>query len=193
MQTFKNFFVKYVIMLTSYTYLHNIIFKLMELSPYFVRYLVFKLRLKHMGKFVHIDYDCDFRYHSKISIGDNVTINRGCKFFGSYYSKDVEIKIGSNVKIAPYVKIFSAGHDHRKLDLPDNAKSVVIEDFVWIGGNCIVLPGVTIGEGAIIGAGAIVSKDIPPWTIAVGNPAKVINNRTLSENEKIELTQYYCR
>lgn len=59
---------------------------------------------------------------------------------------------------------------------------VVIHDKVWIGFNAIVLKGVTIGEGAIVGAGAVVTKDVPPWTVVAGNPAKVI--REIAENER---------
>lgn len=65
-------------------------------------------------------------------------------------------------------QIFTAGHVHRP---------VRIENDVWVGANCVILPGVTIGEGAVIGAGSIVTKSIPPFAIAVGNPARVIRTR----------------
>jgi acetyltransferase-like isoleucine patch superfamily enzyme len=59
------------------------------------------------------------------------------------------------------------------------SKEVVIEDDVWLGYNVIVLPGVTIGKGSVIGAGSVVSKDIPPYSIAIGNPARVIKKREI--------------
>jgi acetyltransferase-like isoleucine patch superfamily enzyme len=178
----KNFFKKYVVMLASYTYLHNLIYKLIELLPYPLRYLFFKIRLKHMGKGVYIDYECDFRYHGKVSIGDGTIINRGCKIFGSHYNKTVEVKIGKNCKLAPYVKIFAAGHDPRFLDLPNNGDSITIGDYVWVGGNSVILQGITVGEGAIIGAGSVVTKDVKPYTIVGGVPAKFIKKREIEKD-----------
>jgi virginiamycin A acetyltransferase len=60
-------------------------------------------------------------------------------------------------------------------------KEVVIEDDVWLGYNVTVLPGVTIGQGSVIGAGSVVTSDIPPYTVAVGNPAKVIKTREFKQ------------
>lgn len=77
--------------------------------------------------------------------------------------------LSSNHNIPPYPDpIFSAGHSHAK---------VIIHKDVWIGANCIILPGVTIGEGAVIAAGSIVTKDIPAFAIAMGIPAKVKSSR----------------
>lgn len=65
-------------------------------------------------------------------------------------------------------RIFGAGHVYRK---------VVIENDVWVGGNCMILPGVTIGQGAVVGGGSVVVRSIPPFAVAVGNPAKVVRMR----------------
>ncbi|MFZ7119511.1 MAG: acyltransferase [Eubacteriaceae bacterium] len=173
------YFKKYIIMLGGYSYVHSISNKIIDLLPYPLRHIIYKLRLKNLGTGVYIDYECDFRYHKKISIGDNTIINRGVKIFGSFYSKDVEIVIGKNCKLAPYVKIFSAGHDHSYLGLPDNAASIIIEDYVWVGGGSIITQGVTLGEGSIVGAGSVVTKDVAPYTIVGGVPAKFIKNREI--------------
>lgn len=99
-----------------------------------------------------------------------------------------EVRIGSNVLIAS--KVFISDHGHGRYgnedvnDSPDmpptlrplNTNPVVIEDNVWIGELVSVLPGVTIGYGSVIGAGSVVTKDIPPHSIAVGSPAKVIRS-----------------
>ena len=61
--------------------------------------------------------------------------------------------------------------------LPENDQDVTIEDGVWVGCNVTILKGVTIGRGAVVGAGSLVTKDIPPYSIAVGNPARVIKSR----------------
>lgn len=169
-----------IFLYSMYSYLINILYLMMEIFPPFARNLVFKLVFKKVGKNCLLDYKTFFRYPSRISIGDNVTINRECALYASYMVKNVEIKIGNNVALSPHVRIFTATHDYSTLDLDDIAASVIIEDFAWIGGGAIILPGVTIGEGAVIGAGSIVSKNIPPYCVAVGNPARVIKSRVLS-------------
>ncbi|TDR82962.1 sugar O-acetyltransferase [Paludibacterium purpuratum] len=88
-----------------------------------------------------------------------------------------EVVIGSNVLIAPNVQIYTATHplDYRpRRDWHTTCKKVVIEDDCWIGGGAIILPGVTIGARSVIGAGSVVTRDVPPDSMAVGNPARVI-------------------
>lgn len=163
-----------------YSYIINFFFLIMELLPPFARNLIFKLLFKKVGRNCLLDYKTYFRYPSRISLGDNVTINRDCALYASYMVNQVEIKIGNNVALSPHVRIFTATHDYSSLGLDDTAASVIIEDYAWIGGGAIILPGVTIGEGSVIGAGAVVSKSVPPYSVAVGNPARVIKARTLS-------------
>ena len=170
---------KKLFLFNSYSYLNSIFYLLMEIVPPCIRNIIFKLILKKLGKKCLLDYRTYFRYPSKISIGDNVFINRGCSLYASYMVPDVEIKIGNNVVLSPHVQIFTASHDYSALDLADVAASVIIEDNVWIGGGTIILPGVTIGQGAAIGAGSIVSRSIPPYCLAVGSPACVIKKREL--------------
>jgi len=84
--------------------------------------------------------------------------------------------------------IYTANHEFKKNSLPmikqgfQKNKPVIIDDDVWIGGRVIILPGIHIYEGSIIGAGSIVTKNVAPYTIVAGNPAKVINIRKSSEN-----------
>lgn len=163
----------------SYSFLENSLYGILNILPHFLRKLIIKCLLKSMGKDVYIDHEVYIRYPKKMSIGNNVTINRGCKFFCSHYNKEAKIMIGNNVGIAPYVTFLSAGHDHEYLNVPNTGDSIVIKDYVWIGSRSIILQGVTIGEGAVIGAGSIVTKDIPDWSIAVGNPAKVVKKRKI--------------
>ena len=171
---------KALLLFNVYSYLENLFYIITNLLPHPIRILFFTFMFKKMGKHVFIDHWCYFRYASQICIGDNVSINRKCSIYGSYYNKDIQIVIGNNVSLAPEVKIFAASHNYHDLGLPDYGKSVYIGDFVWIGGGAVILPGVSIGEGAIIGAGSIVTKDIPAWSIAVGNPAKVIKKRIVT-------------
>ena len=81
--------------------------------------------------------------------------------------------------IGPNVSIFSAGHDPMTSNLKDNYGRVTIENDVWIGGDTTILQGVTIHEGAVIGAGSVVVKDVPAWTVSVGNPARVVKDRVI--------------
>ncbi|MFR1618736.1 sugar O-acetyltransferase [Megamonas funiformis] len=136
-----------------------------------------------IGNNVKIDvpFYCDYGQH--ISIGNNVIININCTFVDCN-----KITIGNNVLIASNVQIYTATHPVNISDrLLDNwsynnphaffntySLPVTIEDNVWIGGGVIILPGVTIGKNSVIGAGSVVNKSIPPNSLAVGNPCKVI-------------------
>lgn len=112
---------------------------------------------------------------TSISIGNNVTINRNTLVIG-------KIKIGNDVMIAPNCVIVGSNHVFSRTDIPMcahdiSSKGIVIEDDVWIGANCTVLDGVKISKGCVVGGGSVVTKSIPPYSIAVGNPAKVIKGR----------------
>jgi acetyltransferase-like isoleucine patch superfamily enzyme len=166
---------------SSYSYLLNLVYWMMELLPNPMRILAFRLMLGSVGKAALIDYGVYFRYPSKISLGNNVAINRDCAFYAVHQAVGGTITIGNNVALGPHVRVFAGGHDYGTTDLLVTAAPVVVHDFVWIGGNSTILQGVTIGEGAVIGAGSVVSRDIPPYGIAAGNPAKVIKYRELSK------------
>ena len=130
--------------------------------------------LLSMGKNVEINHNVTL-WGSDISIGNNVQINPNSSIYGN-------VKIGNNVMIAPNCMIAGGNHNFSDISIPiryqgDNSKGIVIEDDVWIGANCVVLDGVNIQKGSIIGAGSIVTKDIPEFSIAVGNPCKVIRKR----------------
>ena len=122
----------------------------------------------------HVDYGCN------IYFGNNCEVNMNCTFLD-----DNKIIIGDNVLIAPNVQIYTAYHPTHYLDrftISENetfnfcktqTAPVIIGKNVWIGGGAIILPGVTIGDNTVIGAGSVVTKDIPADTIAYGNPCKV--------------------
>ncbi|WP_051286803.1 acyltransferase [Paenibacillus taiwanensis] len=165
-----------------YSYLFNLFYIILDLLPPFIRQVLFKIMFKKFGKDNNVDYKTYFRYPSKIRLGNNVWINRGCQIFGSFHIKDAEIIFGDNVALGPNVTIFSASHDYKYLNLPDTAGSVIIKNDVWIGGNSTILPGVVLGEGCVIGAGSVVTKSIPPYCIAVGNPAVVIKRREINND-----------
>lgn len=97
------------------------------------------------------------------------------------YSVD-KINIGSKVAISREAFICTASHDITKPNRPLITAPIRICDGVWIGARAIILPGVTIGEGAVVAAGAVVTKDVAPWSVVGGNPAKFIKKRELSDD-----------
>lgn len=128
-----------------------------------------------------VDYDTYIRYPHKVKIGNDVAINRGCHFFPSLLSREAFITLSDRVVLGPQVTFYGAGQDPRGRDLPDIAASITVESGVYIGGNSVIRYGVTIGEGAVVAAGSIVVKNVDPWTIVGGMPAKFIANRELTD------------
>jgi maltose O-acetyltransferase len=113
-------------------------------------------------------------YGSNIELGDNVFFNFNCVVL------DVaKVTIGSYVLIGPNVQIYTATHPldaQKRREGQELGKPIVIGDDVWIGGSAVICPGVTIGNKSVIGAGAVVVKDVPPNVVVGGNPAKVLKN-----------------
>ena len=112
-----------------------------------------------------------------VEIGENANIGSNCQIFSAK-----KVRIGKNVLIAAYTYLVGGGHIYEDPDLPiieqgRTASGIEIGDNVWLGAAVKVLDGVSIGEGAIIAAGAVVTEDIPPFAIAGGIPAKVIKQR----------------
>ncbi len=107
-------------------------------------------------------------------VGRNSQINRGCCL-----DARAPLSIGKNVSLSPEVMILTTQHDLEDGDFALEGKPVTIEDHVWIGSRAIVLPGVTIGRGAVVAAGAVVTSDVPPRSIVGGVPAKNIGRRGL--------------
>ncbi|KJZ79637.1 hypothetical protein HIM_01106 [Hirsutella minnesotensis 3608] len=127
-----------------------------------------------VGRHVAVEtpFTCDYGYN--ICIGHHVNIGRNCTV------NDVcEVKIGDNCVLGPNVSIFTAvlPIDPKKRQGgqgPQHGRAVTIEQDCWIGGGAIILPGRTIGKGSTVGAGSIVTKDVPPFTVVAGNPARVL-------------------
>jgi acetyltransferase-like isoleucine patch superfamily enzyme len=112
-----------------------------------------------------------------LEIGDNVGIAQNC-----FIQVRGNVTIGNNVIFGPGVYVFSENHNFDDPDLPvvvqgETRKGVTIEEGVWIGSRAIILDGVNIGKNSIVAAGSVVNKDIPPYSIAGGVPAKVIKER----------------
>lgn len=124
--------------------------------------------------FINPPFYCDYGTH--IHVGKNFFANYNCTII------DVaKVIIGDYCQMAPNVAIYTAGHpihpDTRNT-LYEYGKEVRIGNSVWIGGNTVIMPGVTIGDCCVIGAGSVVTRDIPAWTVAAGNPCRVIREIT---------------
>ena len=138
---------------------------------------------------------CRYIFHST---GHNVNVENGAYFGSGRFLKignnsgiginchvPADLHIGNDVMMGSEVLIISQNQNHRfdDVDIPmrlqgyRDSNPVVIEDNVWIGARVIILPGIKIGCGAVIGAGAIVTKDVPPFAICIGNPARIIRYR----------------
>lgn len=115
---------------------------------------------------------CKFFHIGKMTVGRDSVINFGC-----YLDNRRGIYIGNNVGIAHNTKIYTLGHDLEDPQFKTKGSPVRIKDNVFIFSNALIMPGVTVGEGAVILAGSVVTKDIDPWTIVGGNPARKIRNR----------------
>ncbi|MEV0528886.1 sugar O-acetyltransferase [Streptomyces sp. NPDC050439] len=123
-------------------------------------------------------------FGSHVHIGDD--------FFGNVnltFVDDVDIRIGDGVMIAPSVTLTTTGHPvhpTRRADFGRFSEPIVIEDKVWIGSNVVVPPGVRIGYGPVIGAGSVVSRSIPPMSVALGTPCRVV--RPITDADLTERT-----
>lgn len=129
---------------------------------------------KSDGAFVNPPFYCDYGFN--IEVGKNFFANYNCTIL------DVaKVTIGDNCQMAPNVAIYTAGHPvhpQTRNTAYEYGISVTIGDNVWIGGNTVICPGVHIGSNTVIGAGSVVTKDIPDWCIAAGNPCRVIRQIT---------------
>ncbi|MCI1217409.1 MAG: sugar O-acetyltransferase [Bifidobacterium crudilactis] len=136
--------------------------------------------LQHVGDGVVIKPNFRCELGCNISIGSNVHINYDCAILDN-----APVTLGDNVWIAPKVGLFATNH---ALDMEERingacrARPIDIGDGVWLGGHVIVLGGVRIGSGSVVGAGSVVTRDIPENAVAVGNPARVI--KRIDESEK---------
>ena len=132
-----------------------------------------KLWFGSLGKGCGIQLSCKFLNGFKIRIGKGSVLNFGTLLDGRSYP----VTIGENVSIGPEATLLTLGHDPRSPSFADKGGPVTVHDRAWIAYRAIILPGVTIGEGAVVAAGAVVTKDVAPYTIVAGNPAKPIGVR----------------
>ena len=168
-----------------------VIFNISYIPSCHFRKLLYKGLGVKMGKNVTIHFRAELRAPEKLSLGDGSII-------GDNAILDARrgLTIGRNVNLSSNVSIYTLQHDHRDpyFGLPSEDKvklSVEIDDRVWLGANVIVLPGVHIGEGAVCSAGCVVTKDVEPFAVVAGIPARKVNERP--RNLKYEFKGKSCR
>jgi maltose O-acetyltransferase len=137
--------------------------------------------LDECGTNVNIEHGAWFGSGRGVRLADNADIGMDSLLMGP-------VHIGRDVMMGPRCTLIAGNHNFASTELPMNRQGlapeqpIVIEDDVWLGAAVVVVPGVRIGRGSVIGAGSVVAKDVPPWSIAVGNPARVVRSRRDSED-----------
>lgn len=145
--------------------------RLMFLRPSILRIFGASLPLKCL-----ISGSVNIHFPWDIEVGENVAIGPRVTFYNLG-----GVKIGSRVAISQDVYLCGGTHDYTDPAYPLIKKMIVIGSDVWIGAGAFIGPGVTIGQGAVIGARAVVTKDVPAWKVVAGNPARVIKDRILKQ------------
>lgn len=133
----------------------------------------------YLGQYIYVS-------KKKISIGENTCINRYCVLDGRG-----GLHIGDNVNISAEAAIYTGGHIINSSDFDYYDKSVVIGDRVWIGTRAMIMPGVKVGEGAMVLPAAVVTKDVMPYEIVGGVPAKVVGSRSRELNYTLERRGFF--
>lgn len=148
----------------------------------FIRRFFYRLCFKKCGVNFGASLRIRIQVPGNISIGNNVGLNYGV-WIAANMHQNGGIIIGDNVLVGPYTIIHSGNHRFNDLAAPiykqgSEFKTIIIEDDVWIAARCTILSGVRLGKGSVIAAGAVVTKDVPPYSIVGGIPAKIIAKRS---------------
>lgn len=151
-----------------------------KLGQVWLRRLCGKMMLEHCGKEVNIERNALFS--NKVSLGDYSGIGVNAKIYGRCY-------IGNYVMMGEDCTVITRNHQFDRIDIPmmhqdfSEEEPVIIGNDVWIGDRVTILPGVQIGDGCIVGAGSVVTRSLPAFSIAAGNPARVIRSRRESDSK----------
>lgn len=177
----KTFFYK-IIKFVFYFYRNYLPNHVINKIPfYFVRHFFYRCVYKiKMGKGSSIHLNC-FINRFNIEIGDNTAINRKC-----YLDARGGLIIGNNVSISPEVHLITAQHDMNDPGFKYQTSAIELDDYVWVGTRAVILPGVHLGKGCVVAAGAVVTKSFPDYSVVGGVPAKVISKR-------LQNLDYSCR
>ena len=154
-------------------------------------------RVKQVGINAFIHESTEIYAPELLEIGDYVHIQQGCKFFADGGG----ITIGEGTIFAHDIQVMARNHVYDDSELQSvpydcryKNKKVVIGNFCWIGATATILPGITIGDGAIVGAGSVVVHDVPKGAVVAGNPAKILKYRDINKFDKlVEEGKWYIK
>lgn len=142
-----------------------------------IRGSVCRLLFKSSGYNINVEKGARFGSGDNVTIGNNSGLGINCLILGT-------VSLGNDVMMGPDVMFISTSHCFDRIDIPmieqglSEELPIVVENDVWIGARCILLPGITLGTGSVIGAGSVVTKSVPAFTMVAGNPARVIRSRS---------------
>jgi acetyltransferase-like isoleucine patch superfamily enzyme len=146
---------------------------LMHIPFHSVRVFFIRMQVRYFGKNSSALLGLEIRKGKNVEVGDNCVINKNVLLDG----RGGKLRIGNNVDIAQETNIWTLEHDVHDDYHHDKGGDVTIEDHAWIASRATILPGVTIGRGAVVASGSVVTKNVPPMTIVGGVPAKPIGQR----------------
>ena len=151
---------------------HALINIVMWLPCHPLRRLAAHLLMRRFPLSSSVFRNVDLRSPYRISVGEHTNINKCAILDGR-----ANLTIGNCVDIAQEAAIWTEQHDYNDPSYAPRLKPVVIEDYVWVASRATILPGVTVGRGAVVACGAVVTKDVPPLAIVAGVPARIIGYR----------------
>jgi maltose O-acetyltransferase len=149
-----------------------------------------KRLFKSCGDRINVEAGANFYTGWEVELGDDSSLGINCMV-------PYNLKVGRDVMMGPDVIIVGENHRFSRLDISmrlqgyDEFPPVCVEDDVWIGARVLIMPGVRIGRGAVIGGGAVVTKDVPAYAICAGNPARVLGSR-LTPAEPVQIQNREC-
>ncbi len=182
---FSSFSFKQVVVLFLEEYAAWVVRYIPGFEGFALRYAFYKLLCKKIEPFPFIFPGAFIQHSYGLEAGRNLNVNRGVHIYARG-----GIRLGDYVLIGPNVVITSSQHRYDTKDIPilfqgHQKKQVVIGNDVWIGANAVILPGVTIGDGTIIGAGSVVTNNTEPYSIVGGAPARKIGERPESPHKPV--------
>lgn len=160
----------------AYVYLIHLAHVVLDLMPWFVRGACLRAALGRAGRHIYVDHRVYLKFPWLVEIGDDASINRGVEFYPDFFGGH-RIVLGNNVRVAPHVRFHAAAHEIGDLEYRHSGAPIRVGNDVWIGAGALILPGVTVGDRSVIGAGSVVTRDVPPDVVAAGVPARVVRAR----------------